>query len=632
LERVGTQATATLLLLAAAVLLVLILALPRPGFRQLLHRVLRSYSKRLLILYTLLVLVPLPLLNLAFIAGVKERLWLQQKAAGEGALLAAQRYLLEDLENLPLGFSLDFTFAERLRELSSIIRHDVNLYYGSRESRIVSSRPELFAAGLLPKRVPGEVFSRLSLEGYNLTSRQREVEDTAYVELYAPLRVTTAGPVRFILSVPLLAQQEEVAEQLGHLRRHSILVTALLFAILVTVSARLAQGFAAPITQLVEGTRRIAAGASSLNLAPTEWELAELVQAVDDMAARIALGRRQLLREKHVVERIVEHITSGVVSLDRQRRVLMHNRVAAQMVGARTGVSLDELLAENPRLAPVRDFLARAGDEGPVQEAVKLSLGEGEDREWSLIWVPIAGTEEPASLLVVEDATEVLRGQRLEAWAEMARIIAHEIKNPLTPIRLSTEHLREVYRRDPVHLDTVFERCTSNILKQVEELRLIATEFSTYSSILHIDPHTGDLAAAVGELVESYQTAPPPGIRILYQPPAEGLEARFDDRLLGRAVRNLLENAVRASAGGGEVTVTVRREADSAVIRVTDRGSGVEPSLLAKIFDPYFSTYDSGTGLGLPISRRIVEEHGGTILARNREGGGLEVEITIPAQ
>ncbi len=525
LERVANQAAGTVLVLAAVFLLFLLLALPRPAFRELLRRTGRSYSKRLLLVYTLFLLVPLPLLNVAFLAGVKERLWRQQRAAAEGALLSAQQSLVEYLERLPAGYGLDITFADRLRTLAGVVRHDVNFYWGARESRIVSSRPELFAAGLLPKRIPGEVFSRLALGGYNLTSRTRSVGETRYVEIYTPLSIAGLAQSGYFLSVPLLAQQEEAAGELAHLRRQALLLTAGLFLLLVAVSARLAEGFAAPIRDLVAGTQRIAAGAESLGMPPpSDLELAAIVEAVDEMAARLAAGRETLVRE-----------------------------------------------------------------------------------------------------------------QRLAAWAEMARIIAHEIKNPLTPIRLAAEHMREVYTRDPEHFHQVFERCNTNILRQVEELRQISQEFSSYSSILHIEPKPGDLAAAMRTLVAAYQSPPPPGVEVRFVAP-EALETRFDGRLLGRAVRNLVENAIRASAGGGVVEVRVEiaatgpGEPELALIVVGDSGPGVEPRLLERIFDPYFSTHDTGTGLGLPIARRIAEEHGGTITAKNRQGGGLEVTIELPLE
>jgi signal transduction histidine kinase len=638
LERVASAAVGVLLLLALCAPPVLLLALPRASFRDVLWRAVHSYSRRLIIVYTVLLLLPLLLLNAVLVRSMEDRLRRQQRAAGEAALIAAQKVLGERLLNLPPGFGVDTSLGDRLlSELSEVVHHEMNLYYGS--GIYASSKHELFAAGLLPNRIPGEIYSRLSLLGYGLSSRTNRVGDTTYLEIYEPLRLPgtpTGGEDRLFLSMPLLAQQEEASQELAHLRRHGLLVTLSLFVLLVAVGTRLARNFTRPITELVAGTRRIAAGATSLGLSPTELELAALVEAVDDMAYRIAEGRERLVREKQVIERMVENITSGVVSLDRDGGVLMHNRVAAELLGARVGESLERAVAEQGRLAPIADFLrAVEPRRGEMARATVRLAGAGaevgiSEQEWSLVWVPVPGAGEPAALLVVEDATEVLRGQRLVAWAEMARIIAHEIKNPLTPIRLSAEHMREVWQRDPAHFDRVFERCTVNILTQVEELRSIASEFSTYSAILSIDPKPGDLTEAIAGLVEGYRAAPPEGVRVDLETDGP-IPARFDAKLLGRAVRNLLENALRAAAaGGGHVTVSVGREDGHARIAVVDNGPGVRPENLPRIFDPYFSTHDTGTGLGLPIARRVVEEHGGHITARNRPEGGLEVAITLP--
>jgi signal transduction histidine kinase len=630
LERVATWALGTLFLAALATGAALLLALPRAAFRDALRRAVRSYSKRLLIVTTLLLLLPLLILNAILVRSTEERLIAARRAAGEAALNTVQKVLGDYILTFAPGFGLDTALNDDLLVwLSRVTRHEVNLYWGSEV--YASSRHELFTAGLLPKRIPGEIFSRLALRGYPLSSRTNRAGETAYLELYAPLRVpgVPAAEARLFLSMPLLAQQEEAARDLAHLRRHGLLVSSGLFALLLAVATHLARNFTRPLTELVEGTRRIAAGAPALDLAPTELELAALVEAVDQMARRIADARERLVREKQVVERMVENITSGVVSLDAEGRVLMHNRVAAEMLGAEVGESLEAALGRAPRLLPVAAFLHGAGAE-PRRTTVRLPAAAGGEREWTLIWVPVPGTGEPAALLVVEDATEVLRGQRLLAWAEMARIIAHEIKNPLTPIRLSAEHMREVLASDPEHFDEVFERCTTNILAQVEELRQIAAEFSAYSSIPRIDPRPGDLGRAVGELVEVYRTAPPDGVEVAFRGPGGPLPARFDARLLGRAVRNLLENALRASAGGGRVEVRVEDGGGEARIVVADTGPGVAPEILPRIFDPYFSTHDAGTGLGLPITRRIAEEHGGRITARNRPGGGLEVTITLP--
>lgn len=630
LERTGNWGLGVITLLALAAPPLLLLALPRAAFRDLLRRTVRSYSKRLMIVYTLLLLIPLVLLYFVLVGAMEERLRRDQQAAGEAALSSVQQLLGERLLSPPPGFGVDTVFGDRLLiDLAGLVRHEVNLYWGS--AIHASSRHELFTSGLLPKRIPGEIFSRLALLGYGLSSRTNRVGDTTYLEMYAPLRVPGgSGSEGFFLSMPLLAQQEEAARQLAQLRRQGLLVTAGLFALLVAVGRRLARNFTQPLMQLVEGTRRIAAGAPSLDLAPTELELASLVAAVDEMARRIAEARERLVREKQVVERMVENITSGVVSVDRERRVLMHNRVAAELLGTEVGHSLEEAASRSGRLRPVADFLKSADGE-MARNTVRLPGLEGEgEREWSLIWVPLPGSGEPSALLVVEDATEVLRGQRLLAWAEMARMIAHEIKNPLTPIRLSAEHMMEVYKHDPEHFGRVFERCTTNILTQVDELRSIASEFSAYSSIPRIDPKPADLVESMADLVEAYRAAPPPGVTVDFDANPESILTRFDAKLLHRAVRNLIENALRASAGGGRVEVRVEQNNGFAKIAVLDSGPGVPPDQLLRIFDPYFSTHDTGTGLGLPIARRIAEEHGGGITARNRSEGGLEVVVTLP--
>jgi len=261
---------------------------------------------------------------------------------------------------------------------------------------------------------------------------------------------------------------------------------------------------------------------------------------------------------------------------------------------------------------------------------VGLEDAKGEEQEWTLVWVPLPGAGEPSALLVLEDVTEVLRGQRLQAWAEMARIIAHEIKNPLTPIRLSAEHMQEVYEADPENFSAVFESCTTNILNQVGELQEIASEFSTYSRIPKIEPRRGNLVEVVEEIVGAYRSVSPANVRVELSARQAVVEAIFDAKLVGRAVRNLMENALRAAPNRGEVDISVEQGEGEVRIVVADNGPGVEESLLARIFDPYFSTHDAGTGLGLPIAKRIAEEHGGEIVARNRDAGGLEVTITLP--
>ncbi len=631
LERVGVHTLSTLACFAVIAVLVLLFALPRQAFRDLLRRTLRSYSKRLILVYAGLLLIPLIALNLVLLRGFQERLRGEQIAIARAATASARLVLLRHLDSLEPGFVLETRINRSFLEwVSGVVQHQVTVYWGSR--LLASSQQELFTAALLPRRIPGDVFARLELLGYDVDSRTQSGGEQTYLELYAPLEIPDMADSAkgLFLSVPLLEEEEEVARELADMRRRAMLVTSALVLLLLAVGSRLTRSFTTPILQLIEGTRRIAGGAPFLEVTPREQELSSLADAIDSMARRIAEGRRQLLREKSLVERIVDNITSAVVSLDRRHRVLLHNRVAAELLGTEVGEQLERCLERRPRLERLLEFLAGVDDEHRRTATLRLGGGDGDPREWTLIWLPIPGGEDPAALLVIDDDTEVLRGQRLEAWAEMARIIAHEIKNPLTPIRLSTEHMREVYAGDRPRFEAVFERCTGNILQQVEELRDIASDFSIYSRIPRAELAEDDLAAALRELVEGYRAAGPGGERIVMSGGEEAIRTRFDSKLLGRAVRNLLENALRASGEDGRVELSLAQDGGRAAIRVVDSGPGVESETLQRIFDPYFSTYDSGTGLGLAITRRIVEEHGGRIEAHNHPNGGLEVTITLP--
>ncbi len=651
LERVGGHALGSVALVALVAALALAFALPRRALRDLFERTFRSYSKRLILVYTVLLLLPLIALNLFLLRDFEARLGREQMSHARGAIGSARLFLLDYLLRLEPGSSIETRLNRPLLEgVASVVEHQVNLYWGSRF--YASSQNELYAAGLLPERIPGEIYARLAFDGQEMAFRRRRGGKIDYLEFYAPVPIPGTEPSQrgFFLSVPLLEQEKEVERDLATLRRRAVLVTTALFLLLTAVGSRLAKSFTTPIMELIEGTRRIAAGAPFLTVTPRERELSALADAVDEMARRFASGRKKLLAEKQVVERIVANITSAVVSLDRERRVLLHNHRAAELLGIEKGMLIGEALADDERLRGVAEFLRRAGDE-PQQETLQISpptpqqispptpqgpqqlvdVDEGgESREWALVWVPIPGSEDPAALLVVDDVTEVVRGQRLEAWAEMARIIAHEIKNPLTPLRLSTEHMRRVFATDREQFEPVFERCTDNILSQVEELKDIASEFSIYSRIPRAELRPGDLVATLKEVVAAYGDGEGRGVTIDFVCNLEELPARFDKKLLGRAIRNLLENAIRANSGRGTIELGLERREGAAAIRVADSGPGVEPKTLRRIFEPYFSTYESGTGLGLAITRRVVEEHGGRIEARNRPAGGLEVLTTLP--
>jgi two-component system nitrogen regulation sensor histidine kinase NtrY len=205
---------------------------------------------------------------------------------------------------------------------------------------------------------------------------------------------------------------------------------------------------------------------------------------------------------------------------------------------------------------------------------------------------------------------ELERTHRLEAWAEMARQVAHEIKNPLTPIQLNAEHLRRVNADRGGPLSPILDQSVATILTQVKLLRQIASEFSSFASSPMVHAARVDISQLLHELVEPYRTALAGQIHFNIDVPSDLPPVQIDRTLVARALTNIIENALHAMASHGTLTTVARPAEDVVCIRVSDTGAGMDADALARAFEPYFSTKASGTGLGLPIAKRNVELNG----------------------
>jgi signal transduction histidine kinase len=227
---------------------------------------------------------------------------------------------------------------------------------------------------------------------------------------------------------------------------------------------------------------------------------------------------------------------------------------------------------------------------------------------------------------------ELERTQRLEAWADMARQVAHDIKNPLTPIQLSAEHARRINIDNGRPLSPVLDGCVNTILAQVRLLRQISAEFSSFASSPTPRPERTDVAAIVEEVIEPYRLGLAGRIQVDVSSERGGVEAIVDRTLLARALTNVVENALHAMPGTGRLTVRVSssRSDGVTVVTITDTGVGMDQDALDRLFEPYFSTKATGTGLGLTIAKRNVELNGGSIRVQSQRGVGTTVTLTVP--
>jgi signal transduction histidine kinase len=226
---------------------------------------------------------------------------------------------------------------------------------------------------------------------------------------------------------------------------------------------------------------------------------------------------------------------------------------------------------------------------------------------------------------------ELERTNRLAAWADMARQVAHDIKNPLTPIQLNAEHLRRVHSDQGRPLGGVIDECVTNILGQVRLLRQISSEFSSFATAPEPKPVETNLSELVAEIIDPYRSGLAGRVAIETHVPAELPRLRVDRMLVGRALTNVIENALHAMPGGGTLTIDAALAPDRmAQIRITDTGLGMDTEALKRIFEPYFSTKAIGTGLGLTIAKRNTEANGGSIDVRSERGRGTSVTLTLP--
>ncbi len=626
--------TAALLLPAAGALYVLggliVLArtiVARRSLRDLLPPGARTFRGRLIALFVLSVMIPLFAVTFFLRASIATRSRQDTLDHASSALETARRVLDDYLPSASAARGrLGLIDDALLAWLANAVGFDLSVY--SPEALLAaSSRRDLYAAGLLPERVPGASYVAIGLGEAREASDARLIAGSRFEELTTGLSAVPGVPgVRspVLLSLLLLPQQRVAEAEAAQLTAAVSAFALLVFLVSAAIAGRLAVRVARPVADLVQGTRAVARGDFAPRLAePPDEELRELVRAFLFMSRSLKEQTDALSREKERLATLLAQLTAGVVAYGPDRRVLLANPAAARLAGGPVdGGTLDEVFP-GEAMRPVREALERFGGD-PV--SVELEPRPGE--RWSVVTVPLPLAGTGARMAVIEDVSDVVRSNRLAAWAEMARIIAHEIKNPLTPIRLSVEHLREVWRRKAPDFERVLEDCVSNVLRQTEELRRSASEFGDYSRLPRAEIQPTDVGGLVREAAAAYAAAP--GIRWVVDAPA-GLLAMGDPRLLSRVFSNLVGNSVDALENGGEIRLAAQLRDGRIEASVEDDGPGVAPEILPRLFDPYFSAKSGGSGLGLAIAKKIVEEHGGSIGASNRSGGGFRVRFDLPA-
>src|SRR5579872_2903102 len=425
-----------------------------------------------------------------------------------------------------------------------------------------------------------------------------------------------------------------------------ILVAMLFLAAAVSVGIHFAARLANPISSLISAAERVRAGdlAARVPEGDKDDELASLSRAFNRMTYQIQSQQRELIEanrqldeRRRFTETVLTGVSAGVIGLDREGRIHLPNRSASSLLG----VDLDQAIGEDlgyvaPEMAGLLEEAARRPErlsEGQVQIA-------GANSTRTLL-VRIAAEYEDGEIggfvVTFDDVTELLSAQRKAAWADIARRIAHEIKNPLTPIQLAAERLRRKYGKDIKSDAETFKACTDTIVRHVEDIGRMVDEFSAFARMPTPAPKPEDLAAIVEQAVFLQRTTR----REI------AIETRFaerpaplscDARLVGQAVINIVKNAIESIEGRiadgqadppGKIVVSVGERDGSLAVIVDDNGKGLPPQDRERLTEPYVTTRTKGTGLGLAIVKKIMEDHRGELILEDRQPIGARVTLVF---
>jgi two-component system nitrogen regulation sensor histidine kinase NtrY len=438
---------------------------------------------------------------------------------------------------------------------------------------------------------------------------------------------------------------------------HLIMLSAVTLLILFFASwfgFYLAKSITVPIQELAEGTRRIADGDLDVHVdQDTDDEIGTLVNSFNRMtldlqASKAALEKtnvelkhtsEEIERRRRYMEIVLRNVAAGVVSVDAEGHIRTINKSAESMFGLKAEDVLhkhySEVLQTN-HMETASKFIEmhQITKQRNMQRQVRSLVGSR--LMTLLVTVSILHDEEGhymGIVVVFDDLTELEKAQRMAAWREVARRIAHEIKNPLTPIQLSAQRLRRKYLQRFTSDGKVFDECTRTIIDQVDELKLLVNEFSNFARLPDANPSPNDLAEIVQDTLSLFRESHPSTTFIFEeQNPLPLLD--LDREQMKRVMINLLDNAVAAVDGNGEIRVNLSFDdiLKIARIEVSDNGPGIPAKDKIGMFEPYFSTKERGSGLGLAIVSNIIADHQGFIRVRDNQPRGTTIVIEMPGR
>ncbi|OGR30267.1 MAG: PAS domain-containing sensor histidine kinase [Desulfuromonadales bacterium GWC2_61_20] len=433
-----------------------------------------------------------------------------------------------------------------------------------------------------------------------------------------------------------------------------LLLIALIIIFLATwFGFHLARSITGPIQELAEATIRVAGGDLNVSIAPqSKDEVGLLVAAFNTMTGDLRQGRERLQaanqdllasnteldQRRRYMEIVLKNVTAGVISLDRQGCLTTVNHSAERLLripaGSAIGQPLRDMIGAE-QMPVIREFLNELYSSGKDSLRKQLLLTIQDSKLTLQVTVTNLRDESGeimGTVVVFDDLSDLMKAQRMAAWREVARRIAHEIKNPLTPIKLSAQRLRKRYLGNFPPEDRVFDECTRMIEKQVDELKTLVDEFSSFARMPASNPTPNNLNDLIAEALVLYQEGHR-SIQFAFRPDPHIPALHLDREQIKRVIVNLLDNSVAAVDAEPVIEIESSYNPELGIVQfsVADNGCGISAEDKPRLFEPYFSTKKTGTGLGLSIVSTIITDHNGYIRVKDNSPKGTRFIIELPA-
>lgn len=401
-------------------------------------------------------------------------------------------------------------------------------------------------------------------------------------------------------------------------------------------SLKISQEITNPLGELVQATNRVASGDLQIKiLAKSSDEIGLLVNSFNEMIEKLNKAYRDLSEKNILLERMFSNITSGVIFIGEGGKIFKINKAGEEILQIPANKLeskpyteiLDVIESEE-----FKEFIKKLSQQRISEISKDLNLKiKGQNKFIKMRILPLRELDKDRAtgiLVVFDDITDIVKAQQAVAWEEVAKRLAHEIKNPLTPIKLATERLTKKWKNKDEDFDKVFEKSTKTIITEVDSLKNLIDAFQKFGKLPEIKKEAVNPIRLIEEVVELYKGYK--DLKINLKTHGESYSVLLDPQEFKRVIVNIIDNAINAMNGSGEITISVKLN-NALIIEIVDTGPGVDDETKEKLFLPYFSKTKEGTGLGLAIARKIVTEHGGKIYVMDNKPKGTIFKIEVPA-